>query len=147
MAIVINCGEQDIEGNGICVSMTIYGDKEKDSPKEIFTHIIDNLLGVSEFIANCGCDFAQVGFDYNGGFKDDLDSKEYLDLNNFIEKEGNEKLKEIFHKYVSYQMDDPILDDGVLWYYFELDNIKAEITEEDLAEFSKIFRINTKCTI
>lgn len=136
MAFVINCGEQDIEDDGICISMQIHGNK-KDTPTSIFVNIADNLLGVSEFIADCGYSFAQVGFDYD---REGLDCEEYLSFTNFINLPENKKIKEIVDKYIKYEEDEAIVDDGVIWYLFILDNIKADMTEEDVLEFSKIFK-------
>ena len=136
MAFVINCGEQDIEDDGICVSMQIHGDKN-DTPASIFINIADNLLGVSEFIASCGYKFAQVGFDYD---REGLDCQDYLSFTNFINLPENSKLKKIFDKYVKYEEDEAIVDDGVIRYLFILDNIKADMTEDDIVEFSKIFK-------
>lgn len=136
MAFIINCGEQDIENEGICISLQIHGEKE-DTPDTVFINILDNLLGISEFISNSGYNFAQVGIDYD---RKGLDCKEYLSFTDYINKEGNERLKELLNKYVSYEEDEAVVEDGVIWYYFLLDDIKAEMSDDDAAEFTKIFK-------
>ena len=133
MAFVIYGGEQDIEYNGICISMSI-NVEEGDSVEEVFIHMVDNLLGVSEFLTNTGYDFAEVSIDcQNVSFnEEDMDFYKYLC--------NNREVESIFTKYVNFEIGDPLMEDSAIWYNFCLDNIKAEMSEDDLARFSKIFR-------
>lgn len=122
-----------MEDNGICISMSI-NVEEGDKIEEVFIHIVDNLIGVSEFLTNTGYDFADVGIDcQNVTFnEEDMDFYKYLCNNKNVEK--------IFTKYVNFEMDKPLMEDNSIWYSFCLDNINAEMSEDDLVEFSKIFR-------
>ena len=133
MAFVINCGEQDIEDNGISISMSINAEAD-DKPEEVFIHIVDNLLGVSEFLTNTGYDFADVGIDC----QDISWAEEDADFNKYL---CNHKvINDIFKKYVSCKIEKPMLEGETLWYSFCLENIRAKMTEDDLVAFSKIFK-------
>lgn len=133
MAFVINCGEQDIEDNGISISMSISAETE-DKPEEVFIHMVDNLLGVSEFLTNTGYDFANVGIDCRNisWAEEDADFNKYLSNHKIINN--------FFKKYVSCEIEEPILEGDTLWYSFYLGNVKAKMTEDDLVAFSKIFK-------
>ena len=133
MAFVIYSGEQDIEDNGISISMSVNAEKG-DKPEEIFIHMVDNLLGVSEFLTNTGYDFADVGIDcQNITF-----NIEDMDFNNYLC--NNKTVSDLFKKYVSCEIEEPMLEGDTLWYNFCLENIKVEMSEKDLAEFVKIFK-------
>lgn len=132
MAHVIYSGEQDIEDNGISISMSI-NCEEGDKPEEVFIHMVDNLLGVSEFLTNTGYDFADVGIDcQNINIQENLDFSKYLG--------DNKNISSIFDKYVKCEIEEPMIEEDTAWYTFCLENIKAEMSENDLAEFSKIFK-------
>lgn len=133
MAYVIYSGEQDIEDNGISISMSVIAETG-DKPKEIFIHIVDNLLGVSEFITSANYNFADVSIDcQNSTF-----SKEEMNFDNYLR--NNKNISQIFKKYVNCEIEEPIIEDESAWYTFCLENISAEMSETDLATFSKIFR-------
>lgn len=136
MAFVINCGEQDIEGNGICISISIKK-SSTDTQEIIFAHIVDSLLGISEFIADCEYSFAQVNFDCE---MDKIDLKDYFDFTNFINLPKNEELKRILSKYVVYEENETVIDDGAVWYSFILENSKKSMTEDDTVNFVSIFK-------
>lgn len=133
MAFVINCGEQDIEDNGISISMSINAEAE-DKPEEVFIHIVDNILGVSEFLTNTGYDFADVGIDCRGisWTEEDANFNKYL--------RSHKSINNLFKKYVSCEIEEPTLEGDTLWCSFCLENIKAKMTEDDLVAFSKIFK-------
>ena len=134
MAFVIYCGEQDIEDNGVCISMSIEEDNG-DTPEVILINIIDNLLGVSEFLQETGYDFADVGIDCR---LKHLKLNEEFNLNSYLD--SHEEVKDIFDKYVQCSFEEPMIENDTAWYSFCLDNISAKISEEDLTKFSSIFK-------
>ena len=138
MAHIINCGEQDIEENGISINLSVIG--EPDTFEDLFISIIDSLLGVSEFIAECKYDFAEVGIDVS--VKKNV--KGYKGFERFLNKEENKKLKELFQKYCKYSYQEPTKEENCIYYWFILDNINAEMTEEDHVEFCEIFKERLK---
>ena len=140
MAFIIYCGEQDIEDDGICISMQIQKE-ENDTPDVIFINIVDNLLGVSEFITSSGYKYAQVSIDYD---REGLDCTKYSNFGAFVELSKNNKIKELLHKYVEYQEEEPVIEDGVIWYCFVLNNMETDMSDEDILEFTKIFKERTK---
>ena len=132
MAYVIYSGEQDIEDNGISISMSI-NCEGGDKPEEVFIHIADNLLGVSEFITSADYNFADVSIDcQNINIQENLDFSKYLG--------DNKNIGSIFDKYVKCEIKEPIVEEESVWYNFCLENIKAEMSEDDLVKFSKIFK-------
>lgn len=141
MAHIINCGEQDIEEDGISISLSVIGDAENISPDDLFISIIDSLLGVSEFIAECKYNYAEVSIDFNLASKEGTDYKEFEE---FFNTKRNEEVSMLFHKYCDYFLEETIEEDGTLWFYFNLKNIGAEMTDEDHAEFCKIFKERLK---
>lgn len=145
MAFVINCGEQETEDNGISISMTIVAENST-SPDEIFIHIVDNLLGVSEFITDCEYDYAVVGIDYNKGDISEEEKRLFSNFNNFLEKKGNEKLLELFNRYVDCYAEEPLIEEGTFWYTFNLNNLgeASKMSDEDHAAFCQIFRERLK---
>ena len=136
MAIVINCGEQDIEDNGMCISMSIRRE-DNDTPKVIYMNMIDNLLGTAKFIRDCGCNFAEVGFDYEHEY---CDYDAYLKFREFLDLPKNKRLKEIFQKYVSYKLDDIFMEDMTIWYSFIIESKGKDMTQKDILDFSRIFK-------
>lgn len=136
MAFVINCGEQDIEDNGICISMSIKK-SSTDTQEVIFAHIADNLLGVSEFITDCEYSFAQVNFDCD---IDKIDLQDYFNFTNFINLPKNEELKRILNKYIVYEENETVVDDGMVWYSFILENSKKSMTVDDTINFANVFK-------
>ena len=141
MAHIINCGEQEIEGNGISISLSVIGGANTISAEDLYISIIDNLLGVSEFIAECKYDFADVsiGFELEGN-----SSRSYKRFKRFLCEEENQKLADLFNKYCSYTYEEPTEDEGVIWYSFVLDNVEAEMSEEDHIDFCEIFKERLK---
>ena len=125
---LINCGEQDIEDGGLSVSMSFGNSSEKDTPDEAFICMIDSLLGVSEFIAECGYKFALVGIDYDRSSCENTNIKKFIDFNEFLNQEENKEVKELFTKYCKYEYDEPLVEDGTIWYSFYIENIKAEMS-------------------
>ena len=132
MTLVINCGEQDIEENGISISISFRKDKN-DTPEIVFTNLIDNLLGVSEFLRESGYDFAIVGIDY------DSDDKEYAEFSNYLNSPNSKEIRELLDKYAKYEIDEPLIEEGSIWYSFVLDNINAEMSTEDSLKFVSLF--------
>ena len=134
MAFVIYCGEQDIEENGVCVSMSIEED-EGDTPEVFLINIIDNLLGVSEFLQETGYDFADVGIDCR---LKSLKLNEEFNLESYLN--SHEEVRNIFNKYVKCSFEEPTVENDTVWYSFYLDNISAEMSESDLIQFVNIFK-------
>ena len=135
MTRVFNCGEQEIEDNGVSISLT-FQHEENDTPREVFINTVDNLLGISEFITDCEYNYAEVGIDYTP----DKVSKDYLSLLTFLNKEENKGLKDILTKYVKFYEEDPLVEDGTIWYNFMVEARGTEMSEEDLIKFKDIFK-------
>lgn len=135
MVQVYNCGEQEIEDGGVSISMT-FCREERDTPKKVFVNMVDNLLGISEFVINCGYKYAEVGIDYT------LENppKEYLCLLSFLSKEGNKELKELLEKYVKIYEDNAVIEDNTIWYNFMIESKNKEMTTEDTLKFKEIFK-------
>lgn len=144
MTRIINCGEQDIEDDGISISMTFVSEGV-ESPDDIFINVIDNLLGVSEFVSENGYKFALVGIDFNKGIITKKDVEDFSDFDGFLSKKENKELSELFKKYVTCDFEEPIIEDGTFWYSFELFNTgKSEMSEDDHVKFCKIFKERLK---
>ena len=135
MVQVYNCGEQEIEDGGINISMT-FCREEHDTPEIVFTNIIDNLLGVSEFVISCGYTYAGVGIDYA---MDASPPKGYLSLLTFLNKQENKELRELFEKYIKFYEETPSIEDNVIWYYFIVESKGKEMSSEDSLKFKNIF--------
>lgn len=141
MTYIINCGEVEIEDGGIAISLGVMEGANKVTPEDLFINFIDNLLGISEFIADCGYDYADVSIDFR------LEGKEstgYLCFERFLNNPENSELKRLFTKYCSYIYQEPLIEEEIIWYNFTLDNIKAEMSEEDSVDFCKIFKERLK---
>ena len=137
MTYIINCGEVETEDGGISISLGVMEGASKVSPEDLFVNFIDNLLGVSEFIAEGGYEYADVTIDFR------LEGKEptgYLCFDRFLNNSENSELKRLFTKYCSYSYEEPLVEEDTIWYTFTLDNIKAEMSEDDNADFVKIFK-------
>ena len=143
MSYIINCGEQDIENDGICISMT-YVEEGKVHPDVMFIHFIDNLLGISEFITDCDYKYAEVGIDVSG---ENVENQESLkDFNLFLSKKENQDICEILKKYVDYEFEEVGVEGGLLWYTFTIYNTgeAGRMKEEDQVKFCKIFKERVK---
>lgn len=137
MAHIINYGEQEIEDEGISISLSVIGDANSITSDDLFISIIDSLLGVSEFIAECKYNYAEIGIDFDlSGKKMD----EYVQFEEFLDKEKNKELSVLFNKYCDYSLREVVEEDHTLWFYFNLRNINAEMTDDDHIEFCKIFK-------
>ena len=97
MTLVYNSGEQDIEDNGLSISIT-FRREENDTSKTVLINIVDNLLGISDFLVSCGYDYAEVGIDYDIQNPD----KDYLSLLCFLNRKENKELKVLLEKYVKF---------------------------------------------
>jgi hypothetical protein len=137
MVRVYNSGEQDIEDDGISISIT-FSYEEGDTPDIVLINLIDNLLGISEFVTSCEYKYAEVGISYT---PKEI-SKEYLSLLSFLNKSKNKELKGIFNKYVKFYEEDPFIDseDNTIWYNFVVENKNSEMSDEDLVKFKNIFK-------
>jgi hypothetical protein len=135
MTLVYNSGEQDIEDNGLSISIA-FRHEGNDSPKVVLTNIVDQLLGISDFLVSCSYEYAEVGIDYDM----ESPSKEYLSLLCFLNKEENKELKELLEKYVNVYEENTTVEDDTIWYYFMIEPKKKEISEEDTLKFQSIFK-------
>ena len=142
MTYIINCGEVETEDNNISISLSVLEGADKVSPNNLFINFIDNLLGVSEFITECGYNYADVGIDFK------LENKKadgYLCFDRFLNNPENIELKTLFTRYCNYEYQEPLIEDNTIWYSFVLENNKAEMSDEDSVKFCQIFkeRINS----
>ena len=135
MTLVYNSGEQDIEDNGLSISIA-FRRESSDTPKIVLTNVVDQLLGISDFLVSCGYEYAEVGIDY------DLDNpdKEYLSLLCFLNKEENKELKSLLEKYIKFYEEDTSIEDGTIWYYFMVESKGKEMSDEDSLRFVNIFK-------
>lgn len=134
MTLVYNSGEQDIEDNGLSISIT-FRREENDTSKTVLINIVDNLLGISDFLVSCGYDYAEVGIDYDIQNPD----KDYLSLLCFLNREENRELKGLLEKYVKFYEEDTTVEDGTIWYYFMVESKSKEMSAEDSLRFKSIF--------
>ena len=134
MTLVYNSGEQDIEDNGLSISIT-FRREENDTPKTVLINIVDNLLGISDFLVSCGYDYAEVGIDYDIQNPD----KDYLSLLCFLNRKENKELKVLLEKYVKFYEEDTTVEDGTIWYYFMVESKDKEMSAEDSLRFKSIF--------
>ena len=141
MTHIITCGEVETEDNGISISLSVIKGTKEVTPEDLFISMIDSLLGVSEFIAECSYKYGDVSIDFN---LDGEDSTGYLCFERFLNNPENLELKKLFTKYCDYTYEEPLVDEGTIWYDFLLRNIKAEMTEEDHVDFCKIFKERLK---
>ena len=135
MVQVFNCGEQDIEDKGLSISIA-FRREENDSPNIVLTNIVDQLLGISDFLIDCGYSYAEVGIDYNVKVPD----KDYLSLLCFLNRGENKELKDLLEKYVKFYEEDTTIEDGVIWYYFMVESKGKEVSEEDSFKFKNMFK-------
>ena len=134
MTLVYNSGEQDIEDNGLSISIT-FRREENDTPKTVLINIVDNLLGISDFLVSCGYNYAEVGIDYDIQNPD----KDYLSLLCFLNREENRELKGLLEKYVKFYEEDTTVEDDTIWYYFMVESKGKEMSAEDSLKFKSIF--------
>lgn len=134
MTLVYNSGEQDIEDNGLSISIT-FRREENDTSKTVLINIVDNLLGISDFLVSCGYDYAEVGIDYDIQNPD----KDYLSLLCFLNREENRELKGLLEKYVKFYEEDTTVEDDTIWYYFMVESKGKEMSAEDSLKFKSIF--------
>ena len=135
MTLVYNSGEQDIEDNGLSISIAFRREKS-DTPKIVLTNIVDQLLGISDFLVSCEYNYAEVGIDYNI----DNPDKEYLSLLCFLNKAENKELKSLLDKYVKFYEEDTTVEDGMIWYSFIIESRGMDMSEEDSLRFRDIFK-------
>ena len=134
MTLVYNSGEQDIEDNGLSISIT-FRREENDTSKTVLINIVDNLLGISDFLVSCGYNYAEVGIDYDIQNPD----KDYLSLLCFLNREENRELKGLLEKYVKFYEEDTTVEDDTIWYYFMVESKGKEMSAEDSLKFKSIF--------
>ena len=135
MVCIFNSGEQDIEDNGLSISIA-FRREESDTPEIVLVNVVDQLLGISDFLVSCGYDYAEVGIDY------DIENpaRDYMSLLCFLNKGENKELKGLLEKYVKFYEEDVTVEDGAIWYYFMVNSKKKEMSSEDSLKFKKIFK-------
>lgn len=141
MTFLMNCGEVETENNGISISLTAALGAKNTTPSTLFINFIDNLLGISEFIAENSYNFAEVGIEFR---LEGESTAGYLDFEQFLNDPENIRVKELFTKYCRYECEEPTIEEDEIWYYFIVENIKAEMSDEDHLEFCKIFKERLK---
>lgn len=141
MTFLMNCGEVETEDNGISISLTAALGAKETTPDALFINFVDNLLGISEFIAENSYNFAEVGIEFR---LEGEPTGKYLAFERFLNNPENLRVKELFTKYCKYEYEEPVIEEDEIWYYFFVENIKAEMNDEDHLEFCKIFKERLK---
>ena len=142
MNYFINCGEQDIEDDGICISLSVC---QKSSSDIFFLNLIDNLFGILDFALSCEYNYAEVGIDLNEEFRESP-IKDYEEFDKFLSMKDNEEIRNLVYKYLDLFEFSTSEEAGTLWFYISLQSTdNYEMSAEDLDKFQKIYRERMKC--